>query len=72
MQIPATMAIFSHTVTWAFSRILEALAEDLEERDGLDLSEYFIYGTFVGVRRGGLFLSLYTTQRLLLRRGHPC
>lgn len=34
------------------SRILEALAEDLEERGGLDLSECFIDGTFVVAKKG--------------------
>ncbi len=35
------------------SRILEALAEDLKERGGLDLSECFIDGTFVVAKKGG-------------------
>jgi transposase len=32
--------------------ILRALAEDLKERGGLDLSECFIDGTFVGAKKG--------------------
>ncbi len=36
------------------ARILEALAEDLEERGGLDLSECFIDATFVMAKKGGL------------------
>jgi transposase len=35
-------------------RVLEALARDLKERGGLDLSECFIDGTFVAARKGGL------------------
>jgi len=35
-----------------FSTILEALAEDLRQRGGLDLSECFIDGTFVPAKRG--------------------
>ena len=35
------------------SRVLEALAEDLKERGGLDLSECFIDGTFVVAKKGG-------------------
>jgi hypothetical protein len=31
---------------------LRALAEDLKERGGLDLSECFIDGTFVGAKKG--------------------
>ena len=34
------------------SRVLEALAEDLEARGGLDLSECFIDGTFVVAKKG--------------------
>ncbi len=34
-------------------RVLEALARDLKERGGLDLSECFIDGTFVAARKGG-------------------
>jgi transposase len=32
--------------------VLQALAEDLKERGGLDLSECFVDGTFVGAKRG--------------------
>jgi transposase len=32
--------------------VLRALAEDLEERGGLDLSECFVDGTFVGAKKG--------------------
>ena len=35
------------------SRVLEALAEDLKERGGLDPSECFIDGTFVVAKKGG-------------------
>jgi hypothetical protein len=34
-------------------RVLEALAHDLKERGGLDLSECFIDGTFVAAKKGG-------------------
>ena len=34
-------------------RILRALATDLEERGGIDLSECFIDGTFVVAKKGG-------------------
>jgi transposase len=36
-----------------FEHILEALAADLRERGGLDLSECFIDGTFVVAKKGG-------------------
>jgi transposase len=36
-----------------FERILRALATDLEERGGLDLSECSIDGTFVVAKKGG-------------------
>ena len=37
-----------------FERVLQALATDLRERGGLDLSECFIIdGTFVGAKKGG-------------------
>jgi hypothetical protein len=32
--------------------VLEALAEDLKERGGLDLSECFVDGTFVVAKKG--------------------
>src|SRR5829696_2674697 len=35
------------------AEVLRALAEDLKERGGLDLSERFIAGAFVGARKGG-------------------
>jgi transposase len=35
-----------------FERILEALATDLKERGGLDLSECFIDGTFIVAKKG--------------------
>jgi len=35
-----------------FERILEALAQDLKERGGLDLSECFIDGTFIVAKKG--------------------
>lgn len=34
-------------------KILRALAEDLESRGGIDLSEAFVDGTFVPARKGG-------------------
>ena len=34
-------------------RVLQALAEDLQERGGLDLSECFIDGTFIAAKKGG-------------------
>jgi transposase len=34
-------------------RILHALAEDLHERGGIDISEAFIDGTFAGAKKGG-------------------
>jgi transposase len=36
-----------------FERILRALATDLKERGGIDLSECFIDGTFVVAKKGG-------------------
>ena len=38
--------------TGVFERILETLAQDLEERGRLDLSECFIDGTFVSAKKG--------------------
>ncbi len=35
------------------SLILEALAKDLQKREGLDLTECFIDGTFVAAKKGG-------------------
>ncbi len=35
-------------------RVLQALAEDVQERGGLDLSECFIDGTFIVAKKGGL------------------
>ena len=35
-------------------RVLQALAEDLRDRGGLDLSECFIDGTFIGAKKGGV------------------
>ena len=37
----------------SLAQILHALAEDLHERGGLDLSECFIDGTFVAAKKGG-------------------
>jgi hypothetical protein len=36
-----------------YLRILQALAADLHERGGLDLSECFIDGTFILAKKGG-------------------
>ena len=36
-----------------FRLILEALAEDLRERGGIDLSEAFIDGSFASAKKGG-------------------
>jgi hypothetical protein len=33
--------------------VLQALAQDLKERGGIDLSECFIDGTFVAAKKGG-------------------
>jgi transposase len=33
-------------------RVLKALVEDLQNRGGLDLSECYIDGTFIGVKKG--------------------
>jgi transposase len=38
--------------TGRFERVLEALARALEERGKLDLSEYFIDGTFIAAKKG--------------------
>ncbi len=38
-------------------RILQALAEDLRERGGLDLSEAFIDGSFARAKKGALSLA---------------
>lgn len=35
-----------------FERVLRALAEDLRERGGIDVSECFVDGTFVGAKKG--------------------
>jgi hypothetical protein len=35
-----------------YERVLEALATDLKEHGGLDLSECFIDGTFVAAKKG--------------------
>jgi hypothetical protein len=37
-----------------YERVLEALATDLKEHGGLDLSESFIDGPFVAVKKGDL------------------
>jgi transposase len=39
--------------TGVLERVLHRLAQDLKERGGLDLSECFIDGTFVGAKKGG-------------------
>jgi transposase len=49
--------------TGTLERILEALARDLKERSGLDLSECFIDGTFVAARKGGMRWSDQAGQR---------
>jgi transposase len=36
-----------------FERILQALAQDLQERGGLDLSECFVDATFASAKKGG-------------------
>ena len=35
-----------------FERVLAALATDLQERGGIDVSECFVDGTFVGAKKG--------------------
>jgi transposase len=37
----------------AIRRVLQALAEDLRHRGGIDVSEAFIDGTFSGAKKGG-------------------
>jgi transposase len=36
-----------------FKRVLEALADDLAERGGIDVREAFIDGSFTGAKKGG-------------------
>jgi hypothetical protein len=40
-----------------FDKILTALAEDLRDRGGIDLSEGFIDGTFAPAKKGALALA---------------
>ena len=45
---------FQHWVRdGTLARVLQALAEDVQERGGLDLSECFIDGTFIVAKKGG-------------------
>jgi len=44
-------------------RILEALARDLMERGGLDLTETFIDGSFAAAKKGGFALGLPSAAR---------
>ena len=39
--------------SWGLRKILEALAQDLEDRGKIELSECFIDGTFVVAKKGG-------------------
>jgi transposase len=39
-----------------FEKVLQALAADLKERGGLDLSECYIDGTFIVAKKGGTLL----------------
>ena len=46
---------FQHWVRdGTFKSILQALAKDLAERGGIDISEAFIDGSFTGAKKGGL------------------
>jgi len=46
---------FQHwTRQGAFEQILAALAKDLAERGGIDLTEGFVDGTFASAKKGGL------------------
>jgi transposase len=48
---------FSHWIkAGALRKVLEALAQDLEERGKIDLSECFIDGTFAVAKKGGAVL----------------
>ncbi len=42
------------TASGVFARILTALAEDLEERGGIDLAEGFIDGPFAPAKKGAM------------------
>ena len=42
------------TESGVFAKILTALAEDLRDRGGIDLSEGFIDGTFAPAKKGGM------------------
>jgi len=44
------------TKAGVFREIVRALAKDLKERDGIDLTESFIDGTFVPAKKGALLL----------------
>ena len=44
-------------------RILEALAKDLKDRGGLDLTETFIDGSFTAAKKGGFALGLPNAAR---------
>lgn len=47
----------------AFERMLQAVAQDMEERGQLSLEECFIDGTFVSAKKGGLVLALPNAAR---------
>ena len=55
-RFPSSSTCYRRFSKWVksgvFRRILEALAQDLEERGAINLSEYFIDGTFVVAKKG--------------------
>ncbi len=55
-RYPSGSTCYRRFHTWCqtgvFERLLETLAQDLEERGRLDLSECFIDGTFVPAKKG--------------------
>ncbi|WAW10221.1 transposase [Oxalobacter vibrioformis] len=56
-RFPSGSTCFRRFSRWVkqgvLRHILEALAQDLEERGGIDLSECFIDGTFTVAKKGG-------------------
>jgi len=57
-EFPSYATCFRRFSGWVkngtLARLLEALAQDLEARGAIDLSECFIDGTFVVAKKGGL------------------
>jgi hypothetical protein len=54
--------------TGIFEKILQALATELRERGGLDLSECYIDGTFIMAKRGGIKLEGRLSRGAKVRR----